>query len=95
MYGYTGYIGNLCTFLSILLQTENSSKKTSLKKEMVTGPALMAKQLKFSAPASAAQVRFPGVEPHHSSVSSHAVAAAHIAELEGLTTRIYDYVVGL
>ena len=36
-----------------------------------------------------------GVEPHHSSVSSHAVVAAHIEEPEGLTTRIYYYVLGL
>ena len=35
------------------------------------------------------------MEPHHSSVSSHAVAVAHIEELEGLTTRIYNYVLGL
>ena len=33
------------------------------------------------------------MEPHHSFVSSHAVAAAHIEELEGLT--IHDYVLGL
>ena len=37
-----------------------------------------------------AQVPFPGVEPHHLSVSGHAVAAAHIEELEGLTT-IHKY----
>ena len=42
----------------------------------------------------AAQVWFPGTEPHHLSVSSHAVVAAHI-ELEGLTTRIDNYVLGL
>ena len=30
---------------------------------------------------------------HHS--SSHAVAASHIEELEGITTRIYNYVLGL
>ena len=40
-------------------------------------------------------VQFPGLEPHHLSVSSHAVAAAHIEELEGLTTRIFNYVPGL
>ena len=33
----------------------------------------------------------PGVEPHHSSVSSHAVVVTHI-ELEGLTTKIHNYV---
>ena len=30
------------------------------------------------------------LEPHHSSVSSHAVVAAHTEELEGLTTKIYN-----
>ena len=35
------------------------------------------------------------VEPHHLSVSSHVVVVAHIEELEGLTTRIYYYVLGL
>ena len=34
-------------------------------------------------------------EPHQLSVSCHAVAAAHIEELEGLTTRIYNHAVGL
>ena len=43
-------------------------------------------------PALAAQA---GAEPHHSSVSSHAVAAAHTEEPEGLTTRIYNCVPGL
>lgn len=41
-----------------------------------------------------ARVPFPVVEPHLSSVSSHAVAAAHI-ELDGPTTRIYNYALGL
>ena len=36
---------------------------------------------------SAAQVRFPGSEPHHPSVSCHAVAVAHIEDLEGPTTK--------
>ena len=40
-------------------------------------------------------VCFLGVEPHHSSVSSHAVAVAHIEELEGLTTRKYNHALGL
>ena len=40
-------------------------------------------------------VRFPVAEPHHLSVSCHAVAAVHIEELEGLTTRIYNHAVGL
>ena len=35
------------------------------------------------------------MEPYHSSVSSHAGVVAHREELEGLTTRIYDYVLGL
>ena len=34
------------------------------------------------------------MEPSHPSVSSH-VAVTHIEELEGLTTRIYNYVLGL
>ena len=56
----------------------------------------MAQWLKFSAlTALVAWVRFLGTEPHHSSVSSYAVAAAHIEETEGLTTRIYNYVLGL
>ena len=45
--------------------------------------------------ASVAWGRFPGMEPHHSSVSCHAVATAHKEELEGLTTKIYNYVLGL
>ena len=36
--------------------------------------------------AAVAQVQFLGTEPHHSSASCHAVAVAHIEELEGLTT---------
>ena len=43
----------------------------------------------------AAWVQFLGVEPHHSSVSSHTVVVAHIGELEGPTARIYNYVPGL
>ena len=34
-------------------------------------------------------------EPHHPSISSHAVVVAHIEELEGLTTRIYNHALGL
>ena len=45
--------------------------------------------------ASAAQVPFPGTDLHHLPVSSHAEAAAHIEELEGLTTRIYNQALGL
>ena len=45
--------------------------------------------------ASVARVWFPGAEPHCLSFSSHAVAVAHIEELEGLTTRIYNYILGL
>ena len=44
---------------------------------------------------SGAQVGFPITEPHHPSVSSQAVAAAHIEEPEGLTTRIYNHALGL
>ena len=40
-------------------------------------------------------VQFLGAEPHHLSVSSHDVVMAHTEELEGLTTRIYNYVMGL
>ena len=36
-----------------------------------------------------------GAEPHDSSVSSQAVAAAHIEGLEGLTSGIYNCVLGL
>ena len=40
------------------------------------------------------QARFsPWAQNHHSSVSSHAVAA-HREGLEGHTTRIYSYVLG-
>ena len=43
----------------------------------------------------AALVLLPIVEPHHLSVSCHAVAAAYIEELEGFTTRIYNHALGL
>ena len=56
-------------------------------------PALIAYWLEFSTLTTwAAQVRLLGVEPHHSSVSSHAVAAAHTEEQEEPTIRIYNYV---
>ena len=45
--------------------------------------------------ALGAQVHFLVVEPHHSSVSCHAVAAPHTEELEGPTTKIYNCVLGL
>ena len=35
------------------------------------------------------------MEPHHLSVSCQAAVVAHIEELEQLTTRIYNYVLGL
>ena len=55
-----------------------------------------AQWLKFCAlTTSAAQVHCLVTEPHHSSVSGHAVVAAHIEELEGLRSRIYNYVLGL
>ena len=44
--------------------------------------------------ALAARVQFLGIESHYSSVSSDVVVAAR-TELEGLTTRIYEYVLGL
>ena len=40
-------------------------------------------------------VQFLGAEPHHSFVSSHAVVVAHIEELEALTTRIYNDLLGI
>ena len=44
---------------------------------------------------SATQVWFPGTESCHSSVTSLAVVADHIGEIEGLTIRIYNYILGL
>ena len=38
--------------------------------------------------------QFPGTEPHHSSVSSHAVVDAHVEETEEFTT-VHNYVLGL
>ena len=59
-------------------------------------PALMAWWLKFSSlTTSVAWVWFLVTEPHHLSIGSHAVVAAHIKELEGPATRIYNYVVRL
>ena len=59
-------------------------------------PALMAQQLKSGIlTASVAWVLILGMEPHRSSVSSHVVAVAHIEELEGPTTRIYNCALGL
>ena len=52
-------------------------------KVKVLEPALTVQWLKFSVlTASVAVVRFPVVEPHHMSVSCHAVVAGHIEELE-------------
>ena len=34
------------------------------------------------------------MDSHYLSVSSHAVVVAHLEELKGLTTRVYDYVLG-
>ena len=45
--------------------------------------------------APAAQARFPDAEPHHWSVNSHAVVVAHVEELEGLRTRIYNCILWL
>ena len=59
-------------------------------------PAVMAYWLKFSAlTTSVARVHFLVKEPHHLSVSFHAVAVAHMEELEGLTTRIYNHALEL
>ena len=41
---------------------------------------------------------FTGLDPGRRPIqhsSSHAVAASHMEEIEGLTTRIYSYVLGL
>ena len=43
--------------------------------------------------SSVAQIWFQGMEPHHSSVRSYAVVAAHIEEPEEHTT-IHNYVLG-
>lgn len=43
----------------------------------------------------AAQVHFVVAEPHHSCVSSHSVAGAHIEEPERLTPRTYKHALGL
>ena len=57
---------------------------------------MMAQWLKFSAlTALAAQVGFLVVEPRHSSISRHAMVVAHIAELEGLKTKIYNHALGV
>ena len=51
--------------------------------------------LKLSAfTALVAWVHFPIIEPHHPSVSCHAVVVVHTEELEGLTTRIYNHALG-
>ena len=59
-------------------------------------PVLMALWLKFGALTTlVAWVPFPILEPQHLPVSCHTVAAAHIEEPEGLTTRIYNHAPGL
>ena len=59
-------------------------------------PTLMAQWINFVAlTASGPWVRFPVVEPHHSSVCSHAVVVAHTEDLEGLRTTIYSCALGL
>ena len=52
--------------------------------------------VRFRCSALVARIRQsdPGCGPMHHS-SSHAVVASHIEELEGLTTRRYNYVLGL
>ena len=42
----------------------------------------MVQWLGLARSALAAWVQFPGVDPHHSSVSGHAVAVAHIQKEE-------------
>ena len=65
-------------------------------KKQAAKAALMAQWLEFGAlTASATQVHLPVVEPHHPSVSCRAVVVAHMEELEGLTTRIYNHALGL
>ena len=58
-------------------------------------PVLMVQRLKLGALTTlAAQVHFQVAKSHCPSVSGHAVAAAHIEELEGLTTRINNHALG-
>ena len=54
----------------------------------------MASQLKFGTLSFGSPGPVLGAEPHHSSVSSHAVVVAHVEEPEELTT-IRNYVLGL
>ena len=76
--------------LQIVRKKENLPKKESV---LASTDGLV---VKFSTlTTSAAQVHFLVVEPHHLSVSCCAVAVAHIEELEGLTTRIYNHGLGL
>ena len=48
--------------------------------------ALMAQQLKFGSLHFGGPGQFPGMGPHLLSVGGHTVAAAHMEELEELTT---------
>ena len=52
---------------------------------------MKAQWLKFGTLCFSSTWSAPGVEPHHSSVSSHAVTAAHTEELEGLTTMYWGF----
>ena len=73
----------------LLLQEQTCFTLKLLKQASPSGLAISL--VRF---ALTARVRFPGVEPHHSSVSSHAVAAAHTEEPEELTI-IHNCVLGL
>ena len=53
-----------------------------LLKMLALGPALVGYWLSSARSASVARVQFPGADLHHSSVSGHAVVAAHIQKKE-------------
>ena len=53
----------------------------------------MVKFMHSALAARGSQVQILGVDLHYS--SGHAVEGSHTEELEGLTARIYNYVLGL
>ena len=56
---------------------------------------MMAQWLQFGVLCFCGLGLVPALEPHYASVSSHVVAADNTEELEGPTTRIYNYELGL
>ena len=70
---------------------ENQRRKEEKKQGQPRGQVFVS-VLHFRSPGFASLD--PGRAPTHHS-SGHAVAASHIEELEGLTTRIDNYVLGL